>query len=311
MSHILLVGGAGFIGSNVVSELCRRGHKDIIVLEPEFAIVSRVKHLPIRILRGNISNVDQIRSILTNEGIDTVVHLVSTIVPGSDFDAFKNEFSSVVFPTIQLLELCCKLKIKFVFFSSGGTVYGERKNVLSPFRETDNMAPISFYGWSKQMMEDSIQYMHRTQQLRYVIIRPSNPYGSGQNLHGKQGLIAVALGKILNGEPIQIWGDGSVVRDYIYIDDLARAVCDIISNDSIENMVLNIGSGVGYSVNDIICMIQEIVLKKAKIEYVSSRQSDVSSMILNIDKLCGLIDFHPIDIREGIARFYQEVKNGR
>lgn len=308
--RLLLIGGAGFIGSNLTRELLLREEYEINVLEPEFASVSRIEALPVKIFRGNISDIDFLESILSNEKIDTVIHLVSTIIPGSNYDDYEREFTNVIFPSIRLMEICCKKDIKFVYFSSGGTVYGDRKGEIIPFAETDPMAPISYYGWSKQMMENSILYMNRTQGLRYLILRPSNPYGHGQNLHGKQGFIAVALGKILAGEPITVWGDGSSVRDYIYIDDLSKVVVDLLVNDDAVNITLNVGSSIGYSVNQILEIIKGLVTEPVRVNYVSARQADVSSMVLDTQKLRNLVAFNPISIERGIEIFYNNLKNG-
>lgn len=311
MKNLLLIGGAGFIGSNIIAQLIKNvGDCEISVLEPEFASLHRLNGLSINVIRGEIGNVDLIKSIVYENKIDTVIHLVSTLIPGSNFDDYQREFTNVIFPSIKLMELCCELNIKFVYFSSGGTVYGDRKGKVVPFKEDEQMAPISYYGWSKQMMENSILYMHRTQNLKYLIIRPSNPYGKGQNLHGKQGLMAVALGKILAGENIQIWGDGNTIRDYIYIDDLGKAVFDILEDDSIVNETINIGSGVGYSINDIIDVLRGIVKEDVKVEYIAARQVDVSSVVLNTTKLKNYIHFHPRDIKDGVYKFYKDVKNG-
>lgn len=308
--RILLIGGAGFIGSNLICDLLSRGIHDISVLEPEFASISRIEHLPVKNFRGNISDVDLLKTIFERENIEVVIHLVSTIIPGSNYDDYEREFTTVIFPSIRLMEICCKKNIKFVYFSSGGTVYGDRRGEVIPFVETDAMAPISYYGWSKQMMENSILYMNRTQGLRYLILRPSNPYGHGQNLHGKQGLIAVSLGKIIAGEKITVWGDGSSVRDYIYIDDLSRAVADLLANENAINTTLNIGSGVGYSVNQILSVIKNVASETIDVEYVDARQADVSSMVLDTRKLRNLITFNPITIERGIEMFYNSVKNG-
>jgi len=310
MKNILLIGGAGYIGSNIISHLNRDGAASIFVLEPEFASLNRLDGLSVKVFRGDIGNLDLLKSIIFDNKIDTVIHLVSTLIPGSTFDDYQRDFTDVIFPSIRLMELCCEKCIKFVYFSSGGTVYGDRKKMVEPFKEDDPMAPISYYGWSKQMMENSILYMNRTKGLSYVILRPSNPYGHGQNLHGKQGLIAVALGKVLSNESIQIWGDGNTVRDYIYIDDLGRAVVDVLMNNHIVNTTLNIGSGIGYSINDIISVLNSIVEEEVKVEYIAARQVDVSSVILDTTKIKSLIDFHPMDIRTGIYKFYQDVKHG-
>lgn len=310
MKHCLLIGGAGFIGANIIRHLLGVGGFDVSIIEPEFASLHRLSGLQVKIHRCDISNIDELKSIIIEDKIDTVIHLVSTIIPGSNFDDYQREFTNVIFPSIRLMEICCERNISFVYFSSGGTVYGDRKGDVVPFTEKCPMAPISYYGWSKQMMENSIQYMHRTQNLQYMIIRPSNPYGKGQNLYGKQGLIAVALGKILEGQSIQVWGDGSAVRDYIYIDDLGKAVVDLLKKESVMNITLNIGSGKGYSINQIIALLREVVKENVGVDYIAARQVDVSSVVLDTSLLRGYIDFTPMGIKEGISKFYHDIKNG-
>lgn len=309
MQNILLIGGAGFIGSNIIHYLLKGGTYFVSVVEPEFASLSRLNGLNVKIHRCEISNIDRMKSIIVEDRIDTIIHLVSTIIPGSSFDDYQREFTDVIFPSIRLMELCCEHNIKFVYFSSGGTVYGDKKGETVPFKESDTMAPISYYGWSKQMMENSILYMHRTQNLQYLIIRPSNPYGLGQNLHGKQGFIAVAIGHILAGDSITVWGDGSSIRDYIYIDDLSRAVVDLLDHEKAINTTFNIGSGIGFSVNDILDILKEIVSEPVHVNYVAARKSDVSSVVLDTQKIKGLIAFNPIPIKQGILTYYNRLKN--
>lgn len=310
MKRILLIGGAGFLGSNIIYHLLEGGKAKVYVLEPEFATLHRLGCLPVTVFRGELGNLDDVKAIILENKIDTVVHLVSTLIPGSSFDDYQREFINVLYPSVRLMEFCCEQNIKFVFSSSGGTIYGDRKGEVIPFKEEDPMAPISFYGLSKQVMENSILFMHRTHKLKYVILRPANPYGKGQNLHGRQGLIAVALGKILAGEAIQVWGDGSAVRDYIYIDDLGEAVADILVDETIVNETLNIGNGIGYSINEVVEVLRTVVDEVVKVEHVAARQEDVSSVVLNTEKLRDRIRFNPRGIKEGIAFFYRDVKNG-
>lgn len=304
--NILLIGGAGFIGSNLIRTLLSKDDYQIYVLEPKCSNVSRIINLPVQIYKGELIDIDLIESIINSKQIEIVVHLVSTLIPGSVYEDFINEYQNVVFPSIRLMELCCRNSVRFVYFSSGGTVYGDRKDHVA-FKESDSLAPISFYGWSKQMMENSILFMHRTQKLQYVILRPSNPFGHGQNLYGKQGLIAVSLGKVLAKEPIEVWGNGSAVRDYIYIDDLADAFLKIIENKAIVNTTLNVGSGIGYSVNDIIAFLKIETQKDFPVIYKAARNVDVSNMILDVSKLRSFIDFKVTPITEGIRKFYEEI----
>ena len=207
------------------------------------------------------------------------------------------------------MELCAKKGLRFLYFSSGGTVYGNKNDVM-PFEEKDPMKPISYYGWSKQMMENSILFMHRTVGLDYLILRPSNPYGHGQNLYGKQGLVAVAIGKLLKGEPVVVWGDGSAVRDYIYVDDLAEIFVKLIEGNT-HNMTINVGSGRGYSVNDVLAFIKIVSGNDMKIVYQNPRPVDVSNVVLDITTLNEIVNYHFTPFMDGVRKFYEESMEGK
>lgn len=306
MHRLLFIGGAGFIGSNIVRKMAGKAHH-VVVAEPEGANVSRLEGMDIPIYRCNLQDTQGVREIMGKEHIDTVVHLVSTLIPGSAYEDYKKEYKNVIFPSIELMEVCAKEDMKFVYFSSGGTIYGNRQTTM-PFKESDPMAPISYYGWSKQMMENSILFMHRVMGLKYLILRPSNPYGHGQNLFGKQGLVAVAIGKILRGEPVEVWGDGSAVRDYIHIDDLAAIFEQLICKEVI-NTTLNVGSGRGYSVNDVLAFLKIVTKEDFKIVYKNPRPVDVSSMILDTERLSRHASLSFAPFMECIAQFYKESKD--
>jgi len=303
MKKILLIGGAGFIGSNLIMEL-RNKDFEIHVCEPEGAYTGRLGNLPVVLHTSSLKDTVTISSIIEDCGICVVVHLVSTLIPGSTYEDYKIEYKNMIFPSVELMEICAERGVKFVYFSSGGTIYGNR-NDMFPFVEQDPMAPISYYGWSKQMMENSILFLHRTKGLKYLIVRPSNPYGHGQNLYGKQGLVAVAIGKILKHEPVEVWGDGSAVRDYIYIDDLAKIFVDLLKKD-VKNITLNIGSGRGYSVNDVLAFLKIVTQQDFKILYQNPRPVDVSNMVLDVTNLKKYVDIEYTPFMEGIKMFYQE-----
>lgn len=303
MDKILFIGGAGFIGSNLIKSICGKEY-DIHACEPSGANVQRLNDLQVTLHTCSLSNIEYIRSVIIDNEINVIVHLVSTLIPGSTYENYKEEYKNVIFPSIELMEICADRGIKFIYFSSGGTIYGNRNDVF-PFTEEDTMAPISYYGWSKQMMENSILFMHRTKGLNYLIMRPSNPYGHGQNLFGKQGLVAVAIGKILKDEPVEVWGDGSAVRDYIYIDDLAKIFSQLIEKD-VKNTTLNIGSGRGYSVNDVLAFLKIASGKDFKIVYKNPRSVDVSNMVLNLSNLKRHVDIELTPFMEGVKLFYEE-----
>ncbi len=304
MKKILFIGGAGFIGSSLVKCFAANHNYKLYILEPEFANISRLNGYDIPIHRIELCNTTELINIISTNKIKIVVHLVSTLIPGSGYEDYRNEFKNVIFPSIELMEFCANKQIKFVYFSSGGTIYGNR-NTMRPFVETDEMTPISYYGWSKQMMENSILFKNRTQGLNYLIVRPSNPYGHGQNLFGKQGLVAVAIGRLLQGKPIEVWGDGSAIRDYIYIEDLASVFYQLIERD-VCNETVNLGSGRGYSVNDVLAFLKIISKKDLKIEYKNARPVDVSNMVLDITKMQQLTEIKLTPMLEGMKRFYEE-----
>lgn len=302
VEHILLLGGAGYIGANLVATM-KSDTYDLHVYDQKDLSLSVDSCRNVTIHKGVVADIDKIEGIIESFHITTVVHLVSTLIPGSSYEDYKNEYMTVILPSIELMGICAKKNIKFVFFSSGGTIYGNRSNA-KPFDEDDAMAPISYYGWSKQMMENSILFMHRTQHLDFLILRPSNTYGHGQNLFGKQGLVAVAIGKILKDEPVEIWGDGSVVRDYIYIDDLTRVFWQLIEAKP-ESTIINIGSGKGYHVNEVLDLLKKVSGRDFQVIYKNPRPVDVSYMVLNIQKLKRYVTCSFTPFEEGIRKFYQ------
>lgn len=302
--NILFIGGAGFIGSNLVKSFSNDNKYKIFIIEPKTANVSRLDGLDISIIRESLINIENLERIIKINEIHIVVHLVSTLIPSSNYDDFNHEFQNMIFPSIRLMEYCAKNNIKFIYFSSGGTIYGNH-NDMKPFRETDEQSPISYYGWSKQIMENAILFKNRTEGLKYLIVRPSNPYGHGQNLYGQQGLIAVAIGRLLNGRPVQVWGDGSSIRDYIYIDDLSAIIYQLI-NKEVYNQTINVGSGRGYSVNDVLAFLKIISNIDYKIIYENTRPMDVSNMVLDTTKMHNYVDIELTTMLEGMKKFYQD-----
>lgn len=301
MNNILFIGGCGFIGSNIINYL-NRIYSNIYVLDFKSPKEPCIENNNINFIYGKISDIDLILEIVKKKGITKIVHLVSSLLPGSDFNAYISEYNNIIIPTIRLIRICSEYKIQFIFFSSGGTIYGNRLSLESN-KENEPKEPISYYGLSKQMIENTILFENRTSGLKYLILRPSNPYGPGQNIHGNQGLIAVSIGKILANEPITIWGDGSAIRDYIYIDDLAKIMVQLLLND-ISNATINIGSGHGYSINHVLSEIKRVVPHQINIEYVANRDGDVTNMILDISLLKSLVNIEFTPLLDGIKYFY-------
>lgn len=302
--NILVLGGNGFIGSHLVDKLLFEGH------------IVRVFDKSEEHYRKALPNVDYHLGEFGNRGllsealkdIDVVVHLISTTLPKTSNDDPVFDIQSNVIESLFLLEQCVANKVKKVIFvSSGGTVYGIPQSL--PVLEENQTNPICSYGISKLAIEKYLILFKQLYNLDFVIVRPSNPFGSRQNPFGIQGVIPVFLGKILRGDPIQIWGNGSIVRDFIYIEDLVEALYRAINCNSTFH-IFNIGSGRGTSLNDLLSIMRSVTEKNPSVLYTSSRTYDVPAIFLDISKAGEELKWKPrISLEEGIAQTWKFVKN--
>ena len=307
MARLLILGGSGFIGSNLITSLLNSSHIVSNFDRPgtspkQFDKISNYRFVP-----GYISDTSHLRNVFNQEPFDCIVHLVSSLIPSSGYDDFFADRDINLTAGYEIVKNMmnngCR---KIVYFSSGGTVYGNNGKDINS--ETDALCPLNYYGYSKLALEEFYRLSSRIHNINHIIIRPSNPYGTGQNLYGKQGLITVALGRILQNKPIEIWGDGKVIRDYIHIQDLSKATNSLIESEA-ENQVFNIGSGIGHSVNDIVEMIHEVTGKNTGIEFKASRPVDIPVNILSIDKITSATQWQPsIKLKDGIALLWNEMR---
>jgi len=304
MKNVLIIGGSGFIGANLVPKFIKSGCKVSIIDRFEKnreSLSSNVKYF-----YGKIDDENFIKSILVNESIDLAIHLASKLIPSSSVDEFIDELEIIIKPTIKVLSIFSEYKVKLVYFSSGGTIYG--KNQKKYISEIDISEPITYYGISKLFLEEAIKFENRKSNLSYLIFRPSNPFGLGQKFNKNQGLIATCINKILNNEKIIIWGDGSVVRDYIFIDDLINIVYKIIEVGEF-NQTYNIGSGIGYSVSDILYLLKEVSNIDFEVVNESPRFVDVDHVVLDVSKSLNIYNSKMKTIKEGIEIYFNQLRS--
>ncbi len=308
MKYTLIIGGAGFIGSNLTRAFLERNIKVIIYSEinDDNKNLEDIKDRLI-IINGKLNQTEKLDSVFREYSIERVIHLVSGLIPSSNNIEFVNEYHNLVVPTFKLLELLNRYNVAdFIFFSSGGTIYGNHKK-NGVYIETDKLEPINYYGLSKLQLEELIKFECKNKSLNYLILRPSNPFGRFQNRFGKQGLIPVVIGKVLNNEEIDIWGDGSIIRDYIPVEILANATVELCLN-GVKNEIINVGSGIGYSVNDVLRLIEKCSESSVKRNYLPNRSVDSGIVILNNDKLKSLVKFDEIDIEDSIINYFIHVR---
>jgi UDP-glucose 4-epimerase len=195
---------------------------------------------------------------------------------------------------------------KVVFASSGGTVYGVPETV--PISEDHPTNPISSYGIVKLAVEKYLGLFHHLYGLDYTVLRISNPYGPYQDPKGQQGAISVFLHRIYEGRPISTWGDGAVVRDYLYVSDLMDALVRVTEVESRER-VLNIGSGRGTSLNELVQLMAEVVGEQPAVEYLPARALDVPVSVLDIGRARAELGWSPkTELVEGIARTWEWIR---
>jgi UDP-glucose 4-epimerase len=287
----VVLGGCGFLGSVVTRHLVTQG-LNVRVFDKEGQDTYRIKPVlkKVDLQFGDFSNLGDLTRAL--EGSSTVLHFIGTTIPQTSMNDIKYDVETNVLPTVRLLEqLKERPSTRIIFASSGGTVYGKSEpgQTLSENSPTE---PISAYGISKLMIEKFIKLFSFNYGLPHVILRFSNPYGPSQHPLRPQGAVSVFLNKALNGEEIAIWGNGTVVRDYIYEDDLAAAVCSVVKKTSLQG-VFNVGTGDGTSLNQIVKLIQTTFAVECRVAYKRERKFDVPYNVLDIRKIQGETGWNP------------------
>ena len=244
------------------------------------------------------------------EDAEFVFHLVGTTLPSSSNSNPVFDVQSNVVATIRLLEASVRHKVKRVLFaSSGGTVYGEPEKI--PITEDHPTNPLCSYGITKLTIEKYLQLFHQLHGLDYTILRIANPYGRYQKATSGQGLIGVLLERVREGQAITIWGDGSVKRDYIYVEDVVDAFLAALKQTS-PYRIFNIGTGVGTSIMDLLRMLTHVTGIKPTVEYSPGRPVDVSVNVLDSTRANRYLDWRAqTDCETGLQRAWDWISNNR
>lgn len=296
---IALIGGAGFIGINLAIKLAERNEVTVIDRDISYFDTLKALNLPVHYLIAPFSMDADFDSQVAEQ--DVVYHLVSTIIPGTSNIDIAAELEANVIVTAKLLDACVRQKVKkVVFISSGGAIYG--KKGTCPIQEDMVTYPITSYGVQKLAIE-KVLYLYRYQKgLDYRIIRLANPYGPYQRPNGRLGVITTFVYKTLMGEELQVYGDGSVIRDFIYIDDVVRGINNIANGEN-EIRVFNLGSGRGTSINEVIAAIRCTIDNQVRVRYFNGRNTDVPVNYLDISRYENIYGkLNPTSLEEGIIK---------
>jgi UDP-glucose 4-epimerase len=302
MASCLVLGGAGFIGSHLAEALAQAGHAVKVFDRPH---VDRLPLLPrhkgFEIFTGDFLNSQSLGPAL--RGTEVVFHLVSTTLPKTANDNPMYDVETNVLGSLRLLALCRQHAVrKVVFISTGGTVYGVPRSL--PIDETHPTQPITSYGIQKLAIEKYLHLNWALHGLDYCVLRVANAYGERQRTDTAQGAVSVFLERVLRGEAIQLWGDGSVVRDYVYVGDIVEAFLKALAYDG-EHKLFNIGSGTGVSLNQLIDAIGALVGRRPAVEYAPARRFDVPANVLDCSLARRVLGWQArTPLAEGLRRTY-------
>jgi len=291
---VLVTGGAGFIGSHLVKALLDKGYEVAVVDDlsngDEKSIDKRAK-----LYTTDIVIFKHIAEVFSDFKPEVVFHLaahkdVRESVSCPYYDAQINVLGSV-----NVFQLCVNHQVQKVIFSSTCAVYGNPDKI--PVSELTPTKPLSPYGLFKLTGEQLLYYYFRTDKLKSVTLRYANVYGPGQN----SGIIGIVVDSVKNGKTVSVFGDGSQIRDYVYIDDVVKA--NLLSLDTDKGGVFNIGSGKGTSVNEIIETVNSVSKRKVDVVYKEKQLGDPDKIVLDISLANKILGYEPsISLEEGIKR---------
>lgn len=302
---VLVTGGAGFIGSNLVDKLLALNH-EVIVIDNLYTgnkeyINPKAKFYNMDIRGKNIIEV------FKKEQIDIVYHLAAQVDVNKSIINPKFDSDINIVGIINILDNCMKYNVRKIIYSSSAAVYGEPKYL--GIDEKHPINPVSFYGLSKYTAENYIKLYSKLYGFKYTILRYANVYGIRQNKKGEGGVIAKFIDMMLNNEIPIIYGDGTQTRDFIFVDDVIEA--NILAMERGDNEILNIGSGEEISVNDLLNMLKKIFDIKIEPLFKSERKGDIKHSFFNINKAYKSIGWKPkYSLYNGLIRTVNFYRSG-
>jgi len=308
MQNILITGGNGFIASHLVDSLAASGYR-ITVLD---VYPRPYDPLPqgVSFVQGTLQDIHLIRRTLEDHQIELVYHAAWANIHETALKDPVADVQTNLVASINLLSACRDTGVKrVVFLSSGGTVYGLPKHI--PIPEDHPTDPINAYGITKLMVEKYLRMFHHLYGLEYTILRPSVPYGPRQNPFHRQGVVAVFIYNALKKEKATIFGDGEVVRDYFYIEDLTRALAASkdVAFDPIKT-TFNLGGMQSYSLNDLVTKIGFVLGIKMLVKYEPVRNFDVPYILLDTSSAQSSLNWKPaVSLEDGIQRTANWLQN--
>jgi UDP-glucose 4-epimerase len=303
VADCLVIGGNGFLGSHVVDALAAQGHSVAAfdrfgVQPPQFAADG------VEQISGDFLNVADVRAAVT--GRDVVLHFLSTTDPASAEGDPTLDIRTNILASVELFDACADLGVAKVYFAStGGAIYGDQPS--REFGEADLAVPVSPYAIGKQAIEGYLRYFRRKRGLDSATFRISNPYGPRQNPAKRQGVIPIFLRQMAHGHPVTVYGDGSMVRDYLYVEDMAEMVADAVTRGTREELY-NLGSGTGTSLDELLREIEAATGLRPDVHHAEAPATFVDHVVLDTSRFTSEFGTRVLTtLRDGIRRTWDDV----
>ena len=306
-SRRVLVVGWGFLGAALGNRIRDEGLEVRVLTRSESTRTHAARLEGMSVMIGDAGDPGFLAESM--EGVDHVLCAAGGLLPLAAAAQPLDDVHAALTPLLTILEhLRRRPCASLAFLSSGGTVYGNPTRV--PASEGDPLQPISTYGVSRLAGELYAEMYARTCGVPVQIFRLANVYGPGQSSDRSQGAVAVFLHRVAAGLPLRIVGDGSAIRDYVHVADVAEAVTRIIAGDLPVGTV-NVGSGCGHSVLSLARQVGEIIGTQPVLDFLPARRHDVDSIVLDIAKLRSFMDYRPIDLHQGLQLTWHHVMAGQ
>lgn len=296
MKKILVIGGNGFIGRNILNLFSK--HDGWKVYSFDISTPQIINH-KIEYIEGDFFDDNVLENAI--DGMDFIIHSLSTVNPGNSNVKFMQGYGRDFIQTVKLCAMLVEKRIPMIFLSSGGTVYGVQN--MQPIKEDALPIPINHYGSTKLCIETAIRTFNIQAHSKMRIARISNPYGPGQDYHKGVGFVDAAIKKLIHRETLEVWGDGEIIRDYIYIDDVCGMLEALVDYEGDEE-VFNLSSGQGVSQNMIVDSMKKIN-PEFDVLYKEARSVDVKKMILDNSKIKKIYNKKITTFPEGIEKYYR------
>lgn len=296
MKKVLVIGGSGFIGRNIIRKLKEHG-----IFVASYDLFGN-KEANVNYI-GNIQNDEKFDNIIKE--YNDIIYLITTVSPKQSMDDPALTYINDIPLLLKTLDSCIRHNVKrVVFSSSGGTVYGNSDG--KKLRETDFNEPINHYAVCKLTCEKILEMYNSLYGMENITLRISNPFGIGQNPNSGVGFITAVINQIKSNQKIKLFGDGTIIRDFVDVEDVAEAfyLATIWEYDKSIIPVFNIGSGVGVSLKEIVYLVSKLLNVEPEIEFLPQRDFDVLYNVLDIEKSQKLLNYNPnSDIRNIIKKY--------